>query len=268
MTRICLTSPPPRREALRSVAASMAGMPFDLLPTTAMVFAAGLGQRMRPVTDRVPKPLIRVAGKPLIDHTLDRLAEAGVSRAIVNVHYLADAIEAHLAARLPPPEIILSDEREELLDQGGGISKVLADFGSAPFLICNTDAFWIEGPRSNLARLGRAWDPDKMDVLLVVASAVASIGIDWAGDFTMDSEGRLAKRGERGVVPFVYAGVGIMKPELFAADPRRIFPLAPYFFDAAEKGRLYGMRLDGQWIHVGTPDAIAEAERAVARSLR
>src|ERR1700736_874928 len=141
----------------------------SFLPAKAMVFAAGLGTRMRPLTDRVPKPLIAIAGKPLIDHALDRFAMAGVDTAIVNVHYLADQIEAHLAAR-KTPKILISDEREKLLDQGGGIAKALPWLGLEPFFLANTDAFWIEGPADNLRRLAAAWDSERMDILLLVAS--------------------------------------------------------------------------------------------------
>jgi MurNAc alpha-1-phosphate uridylyltransferase len=234
-------------------------------PDTAMVFAAGLGTRMRPISDTIPKPLVKVAGKALIDHCLDLFAKAGVARAIVNVHYLADQIEAHLADRTQP-EIIISDERALLLDQGGGIRKVLPLFEGKPFFLCNTDAFWIEGPLSNIRRLADAWDPARMDALLLVAAASASIGVDWPGDFTMDPQGRLTRRDERDVAPFVYSGVGIIKPDLFENETRDVFRLAPLFFDAAEKGRLFGLRLDGVWLHVGTPGAIADAETAIARS--
>ena len=154
------------------------------MPKTAMVFAAGLGARMRPITDSLPKPLVKVAGKALIDHCLDRFAEAGVERAIVNVHWLADQIEAHLATRRAP-QIVISDERAKLLDQGGGIKRALPLIGDAPFFLCNTDAFWIEGPRSNLARLARTFDPEPMDILLLVASGAGAVGVDWPGDFSM-----------------------------------------------------------------------------------
>ncbi len=236
------------------------------MPQTAMVFAAGLGTRMRPVTDTLPKPLIRVGGKALIDHMLDRFAEAEVARAVVNVHYRADQIEAHLAAR-SQPRITVSDERAALLDQGGGIRKVLPLLGDAPFFLCNTDAFWIEGPRSNLRALAARWNPAEMDVLLLVAATTTSIGVDWPGDFTLEPDGRLVRREERGVAPFVYAGVGIIKPSLFADAPGGAFRLAPYFFAAAKKGRLHGHRLDGQWLHVGTPEAIGQAEDTIKRSV-
>ena len=236
------------------------------VPDTVMVFAAGLGKRMRPVTDALPKPLVKIGGRAMIDHMLDRFAEIGVKRAIVNVHYLADQLEQHLAERTAP-EIIISDEREKLLDQGGGIKKVLPLIGGAPFFICNTDAIWLEGARSNLARLAERWDADAMDILLLVAASATSVGVDWAGDFLMDTEGRLSRRGESDVAPFVYAGVGIIKPQLFAGVKEDVFRLAPFFFSAAERGRLFGQRLDGQWLHVGTPAAIEEAERAIRRSV-
>ena len=160
------------------------------VPKTAMVFAAGLGMRMRPITETLPKPLIKVGGRALIDHSLDRLAENGVERAIVNVHWLADQIEAHLAGRRSP-KILISDERATLLDQGGGIKRALPMIGDDPFLICNTDAFWIEGPRSNIARLASAFDPEAMDILLLVAASAGAVGVDWPGDFTMAHDGRL-----------------------------------------------------------------------------
>lgn len=236
------------------------------MPDRAMVFAAGLGTRMRPITDTIPKPLVRVAGKPLMDHVLDRLADAGVKTAIVNVHHHADQIEAHLAARRAP-KIVISDERTKLLDQGGGIRKVLPLLGDAPFFLCNTDAFWVEGPKPNLPRFAAGWDPEKMDILLLVAATSSSVGIDWAGDFTMDALGRLKGREERRVAPFVYTGIGIIKPELFKSRTEDVFRLAPYFHQAAAAGRLFGKRLDGLWFHVGTPQAIEDAERTVARSV-
>ena len=238
---------------------------MDWAPKTAMVFAAGLGTRMLPLSRTCPKPLIKVAGKALIDHVLDPLARIGVPQAIVNVHYLADQIEAHVKDR-QAPQIIISDERELLLDQGGGIRKVLPLIGSDPFLICNTDAFWIEGASSNLARLIKAWKPDVMDILLLVAPAATSIGVDSTGDFLMDAEGHLHRRAENGVAPFVYTGVGIMKPDLIAAVKKDVFKLAPIFFETALKNRLFGLRLDGLWLHVGTPQAIQDAELAIQRS--
>ena len=234
-------------------------------PKTAMVFAAGLGTRMRPLSDVTPKPLIKVAGVALIDHCLDLIERAGIERAVVNVHYLPDQIEAHLRGR-ERPQIVVSDERARLLDQGGGIKKALPALGDAPFLVCNTDAFWIEGPSRNLDRLFAAFDPARMDAILLVASGAAAIGVDWPGDFMMDGQGRLRKRLGHEVAPFVYTGVAIMKPEAFRAVGEDVFRLAPLLFDSAANGRLFGVRLDGLWLHVGRPEAIAEAERALARS--
>jgi N-acetyl-alpha-D-muramate 1-phosphate uridylyltransferase len=235
------------------------------VPKTAMVFAAGLGTRMRPITETLPKPLVQVHGRTLIDYCLDRLAESGVERAIVNVHWLADQIEAHLANR-QAPKVIISDERSTLLDQGGGIKRALPLIGDDPFLICNTDAFWIEGPRSNIARLARSFDPETMDILLLVAAGAGAVGVDWPGDFVMTHDGQLAPREPRHVAPFVYTGVGIVKPQLFAGETAEVFRLAPFFHAAAAKGRLYGVRLDGLWVHVGRPESIAEAETAIDRS--
>ena len=235
-------------------------------PFAAMVFAAGLGTRMRPITHTLPKPLVKVAGRALIDHTLDRLAEAGVDTAVVNVHWLPDLIINHLRARTAP-KIIISDEREKLLDQGGGIMKAMGHLGPGAFIICNTDAIWLEGPRSNLRRMMAAWDPDKMDILLLVATTATSVGVDWPGDFQMLGDGRLVKREERTVAPFVYSGFGIIKADLFANEQREIFSLAPFFFDAAQRGKLHGLRLEGQWLHVGAPEAIEDAERTFVRSV-
>ena len=234
-------------------------------PKNAMIFAAGLGTRLRPITDTIPKPLVKVRGKALIDYVLDAFAKAGLTQAVVNVHYLADQIEAHLEGRMEP-RISISDEREALLDQGGGIRKALPLLGDAPFFVANTDAFWVEGPTSNLRRLAQAWDPARMDALLLVAPTATSVGVDWPGDFHMDQEGRLTKRAQSEVAAFVYSGVGVLKTEPFANDPREVFRLSPFLFEAAENGRLFGVRLEGLWLHVGTPEAIGEAEAAIDQS--
>ncbi|WP_294535046.1 nucleotidyltransferase family protein [uncultured Rhodoblastus sp.] len=235
-------------------------------PEKALVFAAGLGTRMRPITLTVPKPLVRVGGRAMLDHMLDRLDEAGIAEAIVNVHWLADQIEDHLRDRTAP-RIKISDERETLLDQGGGIVKVLDEFHGRPFFICNTDALWIEEPRSQLARLACAWDGDKMDVLLLLAETGTSVGVDWRGDFFADAQGRLRRPGPGETAPFVYSGVGIIKSSLFVDCPLAPFRLAPFFFAAAEQGRLFGLPLEGRWLHVGDPEAIGEAERIYASAV-
>jgi MurNAc alpha-1-phosphate uridylyltransferase len=232
-------------------------------PEKALVFAAGLGTRMRPLTLKLPKPLVRIGGRTMLDHMLDRLDEAGVAEAIVNVHWLADQIEDQLAGR-KAPRIKISDEREELLDQGGGIVKVLDEFGGKPFFICNTDALWIDEPESQIARLARAWDGAKMDVLLLLAEVTTSVGVDWRGDFLRDAQGRLSRPGAGETAPYVYAGVGIIKSSLFETCPLEPFRLAPFFFTAAEQGRLFGVTLEGRWLHVGAPEVIGQAEQVYA----
>ena len=224
-------------------------------PDKALVFAAGLGTRMRPITLSLPKPLVRVGGKAMIDHMLDRLEEAGVKEAVVNVHWLADQIEDHLRDRAAP-HIKISDERDRLLDQGGGIVKVLDEFGGKPFFICNTDALWIDEPESQVARLARAWDGAKMDVLLLLADRSKSLGVEGRGDFFRDAQGRLSRPAPGEEAPFVYTGVGIIKSSLFEGCPLEPFRLAPFFFAAAERGRLYGLPLKARWLHVGAPDVI------------
>jgi len=231
-----------------------------MMPRNAMVLAAGFGERMKPLTDRVPKPLIRVGGKALIDHVLERLASVGVERIVVNVHYLADALERHLAGRRG---IVISDERASLLETGGGVVKALPLLGPAPFFHVNSDTIWIDGVKPNLARLADAFDPATMDALLLLAPTATSVGYSGRGDYAMAADGRLERRGERAIVPFVYAGAAIFSPALFADAPAGAFSLTRLFHRAESAGRLHGVRLEGVWMHVGTPAAIAEAEAAL-----
>jgi len=232
-------------------------------PKRAIVLAAGLGTRMRPYNGQVPKPLVQIGGKSLIDYSLDRLADAGVERVVVNVHHLADALERHLASR-QRPHIVISDERAELLGTGGGIAKALPQLGDGPFFLVNSDTVWLDGVKPNFARLGDAFDPATMDALLLLAPTAESIGYGGRGDFAMLPDGRLRRRGEREVVPFVYAGAAILSPALFAGAPAGAFPLTPLFDRAGAKDRLFGLRLEGLWMHVGTPEAVAAAEAALA----
>lgn len=234
---------------------------------SAMVLAAGLGKRMRPITATTPKPLVEVAGKSLIDFALDRLQEAGIEQVVVNVHYLADLVEGHLAKRASPT-IAISDERERLLETGGGLKKALPLLGSDPFLTLNSDSLWIEGPQPNLRRLVAAWDPVRMDILLLVAPTATSVGYEGLGDFAMDAEGRLRRRQEREITPFVFAGVAIVKPELLADTPDGPFSANLLYDRAIAAGRLYGLRLDGQWLHVGDPRSLTAAEECLAESVR
>ena len=235
-------------------------------PTKAMVLAAGLGLRMRPLTERMPKPMVPVAGKPLLDHVLDRLADAGVGEAVVNVHYLPDQIIDHVAHR-SHPRVIISDERDQVLGTGGAVVKALPLLGDAPFFHLNADTMWIDGARPNLARMAEAFDPARMDILLLMAPTASSIGYSGNGDYAMLADGALRRRKENQVVPFVYAGVAIMSPALFADAPTGEFSLAKMFDRANDRERLFGLRLDGVWMHVGTPDAVQAAEKAVLASV-
>ncbi len=244
-------------------------MPKSLRPILtlrhAMVLAAGVGARMRPITDRIPKPLISVGGRALIDHVLDRLAVAGVQVAVVNVHHFADQIEQHLSDRRRP-KIVISDERARLLNTGGGVVNAMPRLGAGPFFHINADTIWIEGATPNLDRLAAVFDADRMDALLLLAPTATSIGYEGRGDFALTADDRLRRRTEQEIVPFVYAGAAILAPALFVAAPQEPFSLT-LLFDRAEKtGRLHGLRLDGVWMHVGTPEAIAEAEAAIVAS--
>ena len=234
-------------------------------PHSAMVLAAGFGQRMRPLTATMPKPLVEVAGKPLLDHVLDRLKDAGVRQAVVNVHYLGEQIIAHTAARTAPT-VVISDERGELLDTGGGVVKAMPLLGGEPFFHINSDTIWIDGVRPNLTRLAEHFDAAAMDALLLLAPTAGSIGYDGRGDFTMTPDGQLARRREAQVAPFVYAGAALLSPALFRDAPAGAFALTTLFDRAAESGRLHGLRLDGVWMHVGTPEAVAAAEAAIKAS--
>jgi MurNAc alpha-1-phosphate uridylyltransferase len=235
------------------------------IPRSAMILAAGLGTRMRPLTDMMPKPLVPVGGKPLINHVLDRLAAVGVETAVVNVHHFADQIEQHLKPRRAP-KIVISDERDGVLGTGGGVVKALPLLGPEPFFHVNSDTLWIDGVKPNLERLAVAFQPDQMDALLLLAPTATSVGYAGRGDFSMATDGRLRRRGEREVVPFVYAGIAILSPALFADTPRGAFALTRLFDRAIEQERLFGLRLEGVWMHVGTPESVAAAEAAILAS--
>lgn len=234
-------------------------------PKRAMMLAAGLGKRMRPLTATTPKPLIEVAGRALMDHGLDRLEAAGVEEVVVNVHYLADLVEVH-ASRRQKPRVHVSDERGALLDTGGGIAKALPLLGQEPFYLVNSDSFWIEGVSPNLARLANAWDGTRMDGLLMLAATVPAVGYDGPGDFMLDGDGRLSRRPASKISPFAYSGAAILHPRLFEGAPEGRFSLNVLFDRAIEAGRLFGVRMEGVWLHVGTPEAIGEAEAAIQQS--
>jgi MurNAc alpha-1-phosphate uridylyltransferase len=232
--------------------------------TTAIVLGAGLGTRM--ANDHVPKPMVRLKGKALIDHVLDRHAEAGIERVIVNVHHKADLIEAHLRGR-QQPAIEISDERAELLDTGGAVKKALPRLGTGPFLIHNADSVWIEGVGSNLSRLMIAWNEGPMDCLMMLSLASHSLGYYGRGDFALAADGRIRRRRvEQEIVPFAFTGVSIAHPRLFERSPAGVFSLNAVWDTAIAAGRAYGVRMEGTWMHVGTPDALALAEQQLTRA--
>jgi len=233
-------------------------------PTTAMVLAAGVGSRMRPLTNDRPKALVDVAGRPLIDHMLDRLGEAGLTRAVVNVHAFADRLEAHLNRRTKAPAIVISDERDDLLETGGGLKKARMLLGDAPVFVANIDSVWIEQGAPALSALAQAWDPAKMDVCLLLTPTLAATGFDGPGDFFKDGDGRLTFRGEAPAAPFAYIGAHICKPQIVDGEPLAPFSLARLWRRLAPLGRLHGVVLEGEWMHVGDPDARDAAEHRLA----
>jgi MurNAc alpha-1-phosphate uridylyltransferase len=228
-------------------------------PKIAMVLAAGLGTRMRPLTDDRPKALVEVGGRALIDHVLDRLAEAGVERAVVNVHWFADRLEGHLKARGRGPEIVISDERAELLETGGGLKKARALLGDDPVFVANIDSVWIDRGDA-LADLIRLWDPDRMDAALLLARREGSIGFEGDGDFFLADDGALMFRGDAPAAPYAYMGVHITRPGYADGGPEGSFSLSPLWRRSAAEGRLFGCVLDGDWMHVGDPQARDQAE--------
>lgn len=233
------------------------------VPKTAMVLAAGLGTRMRPLTDDRPKALVEVAGKPLIDHVLDRLVEAGVTRAVVNVHAFADQLEAHLGRRRDI-EIVCSDERAALLETGGGMKQARPLLGDDPVFVANIDSVWIETGAPALAALARAWDPARMDDLLLLVPVAASLGFDGRGDFFRSPDGRIAHRGGAAAAPYAYMGVHIIDPSLIDAWPAGPHGVFSHWMSFAERGRLHGAVMRGVWMHVGDPAARDAAEARLA----
>jgi N-acetyl-alpha-D-muramate 1-phosphate uridylyltransferase len=228
------------------------------MPKRAMVLAAGKGLRMRPITDKTPKPMIPVNGRPLIDHALDRLRDAGVEQAVVNTHYLGEQIERHLASR-ETPAISFSPEID-LLETGGGVKKALPLLGRAPFIVANSDALWLNGPTDALQRMATVWDDEKMDALLLLHSTVEAYGYTGRGDFNCEADGKLSRRLEMEVTPWLFTGIQILKPEVFADTPDGAFSLNHVYDQLLDTERLYGIVHDGEWFHIGTPSGLAEAE--------
>ena len=234
-----------------------------LVSDTAMLMAAGLGKRMRPLTATTPKPMVRVAGKPLIDRALDRVEDAGIAKAVVNVHYLAESIEAHIGAR-KAPEVTFSDERAELLETGGGMVKAnAAGLLPDPFFACNADSIWLDGPRNAFLDLSQAWNPEKMDALLLVVTHARAHNFDGTGDFYMDGAGRLSRKRPDRIAPFIYTGIQLVSHRLLREAPEGKFSTNILWDRAIAEDRLYGVAFTGQWYEVGTPFHIRPTEEAL-----
>lgn len=236
--------------------------PPHVAPQVAMVLAAGLGKRMRPLTDTLPKPLVPVAGRTLLDRVLDRFEAVSVPRVVINLHYFREVMEAHLKMRRRPP-IELSPE-PDLLETGGGVRNALPRLGAAPFYVANADVLWLDGRTPALTRLARAWNDETMDALLLLQPTVTATGYDGTGDYFADPLGRLRRRKRHELAPFIFAGVQILHPRLFAHAPDGAFSLNRLYDHAEAAGRLWGVRHDGLWFHVGTPQGLAETEELLA----
>ncbi|HZD25431.1 MAG TPA: nucleotidyltransferase family protein [Alphaproteobacteria bacterium] len=232
-------------------------------PETAMILAAGRGTRMGPLTQDRPKPLLSLGGRALVDYVIDRLLAAGVRRIVVNLHHHADLLQAHLQRR-DDVELLFSDERNALLDTGGGLARALPLLGAAPFFAVNGDAVWFDAAAPALGRLAARFDPGAMDGLLLLMPSVRATGYRGRGDFEMGADGRLIRRQERAVTPFVYTGVQLLSPTLFDGHPAGAFSLNLLYDQAIEQGRLFGLRHEGDWMELNTPEGLAAAEAALA----
>lgn len=230
-----------------------------MTPTRGMILAAGLGTRMRPLTDNKPKPLVEVAGRTLLDHAIDRFKEAGIRTVLVNVHYKGQMVIDHLKTR-KDVEIVIQDERERLLDTGGALKRALPFFKGEPVFTYNSDSIWLESLGSNLLRMAQRWEDAEMDCLMLMAPTFNALGYEGRGDFTMDPLGRLTRRQPQRVAPFAWPGIQIIHPRLIKRGTGDVFSTNRLWDIAAEAGRLYGIRLDGKWMHIGTPEARDEAE--------
>ncbi|MBO9623437.1 MAG: nucleotidyltransferase family protein [Sphingomonas sp.] len=244
---------------------SLRPQPEAAVPETAMVMAAGLGKRMRPLTATRPKPLVEVAGKPLIDHVFDRLRSAGIKRAVVNVHYLADQMEAHLRARVKDIEVLISNERKQLMETGGGLVQARTLIGDKPFVCVNSDNLWVDGPVDAIRQLAEQWDDDRMDALLLVVPLARANSHKGQGDFRLDPAGRIVERRKPGrLAPFVFTGVQILSPRVIRDWPEGPFSTNLFWNRAMEAGRLWGAVHQGLWFDVGSPDAIKATEAVLA----
>jgi MurNAc alpha-1-phosphate uridylyltransferase len=239
-------------------------MTGKLASDVAMVLAAGLGKRMRPLTATRPKPLVRVAGRALIDHALDKLAEAGVARAVVNVHYLPDAMVAHLEQRTTP-HVDISYEREQLLETGGGMARALPLIAADPFFSLNSDNIWLDGPQDVFHHLSAAWDPERMDALLLLVSHARALNYRGKGDFHLDPLGRISRRRTGRIAPFIFTGIQLVSQRLMRDAPEGPFSTNLLWSRAIEEGRLFGISHTGLWFEVGSPEMIAPTEEALQR---
>lgn len=238
--------------------------PSGVTLTTAMVLAAGLGKRMRPLTATRPKPLVEVAGRTLLDHALERLKAAGIGHAVVNVHYLADALEAHLKRKVRGIDITVSDERQQLLETGGGLVKALPLIPDDPFLAVNSDNLWIDGPQDSIRALAHRWDDARMDALLLLVPLARANCHSGRGDFHMDGAGRLSRRRPARVAPFVYTGIQLVSKRLFEGAVAEPFSMNRLWDQAIRAGRAFGLAHNGLWFDVGTPPAVKRAEAMLA----
>ncbi|WP_242137203.1 nucleotidyltransferase family protein [Sphingomonas sp. TREG-RG-20F-R18-01] len=239
--------------------------PGGEVPRTAMVMAAGLGKRMRPLTATRPKPLVVVNGRALIDHVFDRLRASGVERAVVNVHYLADTLEAHLRNRVAGIDVVVSDERKQLMETGGGIVQARDLIGDAPFIVVNSDNLWVDGPSDAIRMLAARWDDATMDALLLLVPLARANHHDGQGDFRLAADGRITGRRQPGkLAPFVYTGVQILSPRVIADWPEGPFSTMLFWERAIAAGRAYGLVHQGLWFDVGTPAAVGKTEAMLA----
>ena len=233
------------------------------VPDTAMVLAAGLGKRMRPLTATRPKPLVEVAGQALIDHVLDRLRASGVGKIVVNVHYLPEALEAHLKSRATDFDVKISDERKQLLETGGGMIHALPLLDADPFLVVNSDNYWVDGATDTLQLLASLWRNEEMDALLLLVPLANAGNHSGQGDFHMKADGRLVRREKAKVAPFVYTGIQMVSKRLLRDAPDGPFSTNILWDRAISEGRCFGAVHQGLWFDVGNPAAIKATERAL-----
>ena len=238
--------------------------PTPAIPEVAMIMGAGLGTRMRPLTDDRPKPMVELLGRPMIDYSIEKMHAAGIRRLVVNLHYKGDVLREHLSGSLPKGMSIEFSDEPEILDTGGGVTKALPLLGDSPFFVVNGDLFWGDGARSTFAELAARWDDKAMDGLLLMVPTVIAAGYSGRGDFTMTPEGRLTRRQECRVAPFLYGGIQLVHPRLFKDAPKGAFSTNLMWDRAIEAGRLYGLRHEGDWMHIDTPDSLALASRLLS----